>query len=76
MNHRFDGRYDTITIERSKALMDLVKSDHPGAALLAELDAARAAIAFVGPNADCPTSALNQELTRLLLAYDKAVKTP
>jgi len=49
-------------------------ADHPGAALLAELDAARAVIAFVGPNADCPTSALNHELTRLLLAYDAAVK--
>lgn len=38
-------------------------------ALERELKAARALIAFVRDNADCPTSALNQELTRLQEEY-------
>lgn len=44
MNRAFDDRYDQLTIERSKMLMDLVKAKHPGAALLSELEAARTVI--------------------------------
>lgn len=70
VNRLFDDRFDERTIERSKALMDLVKQPHPGAALLAELAAARAYLGYVLETYP-PTSEHEQQLRA---AYDRAVK--
>lgn len=72
MNTNFDGRFDPLTVERSKALMVLIKAKHPGAALLAVIEAARLAAALIDQweNAGFHTTPEGQAFRAALAKFD------